>query len=189
MNTLSRLMIGTAVSGAIVLSAASPALARDRHHDDGIGAGEVIAGALVIGGIAALVSSGSHDRNRDYNYDRAGYDGGNWRGYDRGYERGYGNPRQAIAQCVNAAERSASRYGRANVTEVRDIDRNDRGYTVRGRIVLNGGDRGGDRGGWGRDDWRYGNSGYGRGYDDGSFRCRVEYGRITDLDFSGIRGL
>jgi hypothetical protein len=189
MNTISKFLIGTAVSGAMIISAASPASARDRHygggHHDGIGAGEVIAGALVIGGIAAIAASAGNDRYRDYNYDRAGYDGRNWRGYDRDY----GNPRQAIAQCVNAAERSAGRYGRADVTEIRDIDRTSRGYTVRGRIAVNGGNRGWARDDWARDDWRYGNSGYGRGYDNGSFRCRVEYGRVIDLDFGGIRGL
>jgi len=185
MNTISKLLIGTAVSGAMVLSAASPASAHDRRHD-GISAGEVVAGALVIGGIAAIASSHGNDHGRDYNYDRAGYAARDWDGRDwRGYDRDYGNPRQAIAQCVNAAERSASRYGRADVTEIRDIDRNNRGYTVRGQIAVNGGR---DRG-WDRDDWRYGRSGYGRDYDSGWFKCRVEYGRITDLDFGGIRGL
>ena len=176
MNTISKILIGTAISGAMVVSAVSPASARDRRHD-GVSAGDVIAGALIIGGIAAIASSAGHDRYRDYNYDRAGYDGRDW--------RGYGNPREAVAQCVNAAERSANRYGRADVTEIRDIDRNGRGYTIRGQIAVNGGR---DRY-WSHDDYRYGNSDYGRGYDSGSFKCRVEYGRITDLDFSGIRGL
>jgi hypothetical protein len=163
----------------MVVSAVSPASARDRRHD-GVSAGDVIAGALIIGGIAAIAASANNDHYRDYNYDRAGYDGRAWRAYDRDY----GSPRQAIAQCVNAAERSANRYGRADVTEIRDIDRNYRGYTVRGRIAVNGGR---DRN-WGHDDWRFG-SNYGRDYESGWFRCRVEYGRITDLDFGGIRGL
>ena len=28
-----------------------------------------------------------------------------------------------------------------------------------------------------------------RGYDSGSFKCKVEYGRVVDIDYSGIRGL
>ena len=51
MKTISKALIGTVAAGAMALSA-SPAAARDRH-DDGIDAGDIIAGALVIGGIAA----------------------------------------------------------------------------------------------------------------------------------------
>ena len=28
-----------------------------------------------------------------------------------------------------------------------------------------------------------------RGYDSGSFKCKYERGRVTDIDFSGLRGL
>jgi hypothetical protein len=41
--------------------------------------------------------------------------------------------------------------------------------------------------GWGNDyrgwDNRY------AGYDSGKFTCKVRYGRVVDLDYSGIRGL
>ena len=200
MKTLSKGILATAAASAMVASAASPAVARDRHDDrDGISAGDVIAGALIIGGIAAVASAANNDRY-GYDYPRAGYGPRGWgggydRGYDRGYAYDYGNPRQAVQMCVNAAERTASRYsyGRADVTDIRDIDRNGRGYTVRGRIAVNSSGR----------DWRYGDSRYGRGwggdyrgwndglrgYDSGSFKCRVEYGRVVDMDFSGIRGL
>lgn len=197
-NGLAKGFLSTVAAGAMVASAASPALARDRHYDrDGISAGDVIAGALIVGGIAAAVSAGSNDRNYGYDYPRAGYQGRpGWSGgYDRGYGYDQGNPRRAVEMCVNAAERSAARYsyGRADVTDIRDIDRNSRGYTVRGRIAVNGMGR----------DWRHGDDRYGRGwggdyrgwndglrgYDSGSFKCRVEYGRVVDMDFSGIRGL
>ena len=151
MTTLSKALVGTIAAGAMAVSAASPAAAqsRDYRHDrDGIDAGDIIAGALIIGGIAAVASAGSRDR-----------------GYDRGYEGDYrydragfgGNPRQAIEQCVRAAEREASRrYGRADVTDVRDIDRTRYGFQVKGRIAVN--TRGGDsRYG----DNRYGDGGYG----------------------------
>jgi hypothetical protein len=199
MKTMSKALVGTIAAGAMALSSASPAFAqsRDYRHDrDGIDAGDIIAGALIIGGIAAVASAGSRDRgyDGDYRYDRAGYDD-----YGRG---GYGgNPRQAIEQCVRAAEREASRrYGRADVTDVRDIDRTRYGFQVKGRIAVNtrGGDRYNDRRYSDSRDGRYG-SGWGgdyrgwdnsmRGYDSGSFKCKYERGRIVDIDFGGIRGL
>jgi hypothetical protein len=51
---------------------ASPALARDRwhhgrHHGDGIDGGDVLAGVLILGGIAAIASAASKsDRDREY---------------------------------------------------------------------------------------------------------------------------
>jgi len=185
MKTITKGLVGTVAAGAMALSSASPALARDSRggHHDGISAGDVIAGALIIGGIAAIASAASshHDRDRydGYNgYDR--YDGR----YDGRYNYGYqANPRQAVEICVNEATRHASRYsysGRASVTDIRNISRNRDGFTVRGRIAVNSG-RDNYRGrGWNND--------Y-RGYDSGSFKCKVRYGRVVDLDFSGIRGL
>lgn len=194
MKTLSKVLVGTVAAGAMAISSATPAFAEHRDRD-GISAGEVIAGALIIGGIAAVAASAGNDRDydrgydRDYRYDRAGYDG---------YNRGYGyreNPRRVVEQCVRSAEREASRYsyGRADVTDVREIKQTRWGYEVRGRIAVNqmGRDwRRGDRyygSGWGGD-YRGWNDSY-RGYDSGSFKCKFERGRIVDLDFSGIRGL
>lgn len=195
MKTITKALVGTIAAGAMVLPAATPALARDRHHDrDGISAGEVIAGALVIGGIAAAVSASSRDDyrgyDRDYRWGRSGYGG-----RDFGYDRGYMNPREAIERCVRAAEKTASRYsyGRADVTDIRDIDRTSRGYVVKGRIAVNAMGHGWHNGdghygrGW-NNDYRGWNSSM-RGYDSGTFRCEVAYGRVTDLDFGGIRGL
>jgi hypothetical protein len=176
-------------------SSASPAYAEHRDRD-GISAGDVIAGALIIGGIAAVASAASKgNRDYDYRYDRAGYGDryGNGYGYDRDGWRG--SPRRAVEQCVFAAERNASRYsyGRADVTDIRSVRDTRYGWEVRGRIAVNGSGR----------DWRYGDSRYGRGwggdyrgwndnlrgYDSGSFKCRIERGRVVDLDYSGIRGL
>lgn len=196
MKTMSKALVGTIAAGAMAVSSATPAFAEHRDRD-GISAGDVIAGALIIGGIAAVASAASNNNDRydrDYRYDRAGY------GYNRGY--GYrndnawrGTPRRAIEQCVYAAERNASRYsyGRADVTDIRDIRETRYGYEVRGRIAVNSNGR----------DWRRGDGYYGRGwngdyrgwndnlrgYDSGSFKCRIERGRIVDLDYNGIRGL
>lgn len=190
MNTTSKGFVGTVAAGALALASATPALARDYHHHDhdGISAGDVIAGALVIGGIAAIASAANHDNDR---YDR-GY--GDGRGYD-GY--GYrGDPRQAVERCVKTATRQANRYsygGRARVTDIRDIDPDRDGFTIHGRIAVNTQGR----------YWRNGDGNYGRGwdgdyrgwnnnlrgYDAGSFTCRVRNGRVMDVDFNGIRGL
>ncbi|HKT86063.1 MAG TPA: hypothetical protein VJQ77_08265 [Novosphingobium sp.] len=189
MEKLTRIVVGTVAAGAMAVSAAVPAMARDR---DGIDAGDVIAGALVVGGIAAVAAAASSGHNRyDYGYGRDYRDR-----YDYGYGRGMG-PRAAVEQCVRVAEQAANRYsygGRAKVTDIRDVDRKDYGYRVKGRIAINmmGRDwRRGDRGygwGWGRDYRGWNNSL--RGYDSGTFDCKVDYGGgIRDLDFNGIRGL
>lgn len=164
---LTKAAIGAATAGAMVMSA-TPAMARDRHDNDGISAGEIIAGAVVLGGLAAILSSGNDrydDRYRGrYNDPRYGY------GYN--YNR-YGNSRSAVSQCVNAVERGSRRYGRTDVTQVTDIDRKRDGYRVKGRVVVNDG----WRGRWGR----------GGSYDKGKFTCDIRYGRIHNIRFSGLR--
>lgn len=163
-TSLTKAAIGVATAGALM--SATPAMARDRYDNDGISAGEIIAGAVVLGGLAAILSS-DNDRNdyrARYNDPRYGY------GYDYGR---YGNSRTAVDQCVRAAQRSASRYGRADVTQVTSVDRKRDGYKIKGRIVV----RDGYGGRWGR-------GGY---YDKGKFSCDIRYGRIHDLKLSGLR--
>jgi len=197
MTILTKALLGTGAAAAALVSTASPALARDR---DGIDAGDIIAGAVVLGGIAAVAGAiGNNDRyDRGYSYGEPYYGGYNDRYvYNDRYDRyGYrnGNPRQAVEQCVYAVEREAARYsyGRADVTDIRDIDRNSRGYTIRGRVAVNSMGRGYRNGdsyygrGW-NNDYRGWNNNL-RGYDSGSFKCRVEYGRVVDVDVDGIRG-
>lgn len=197
MKTLSKALVGTIAAGAMAISSATPAFAEHRDRD-GISVGDVIAGAVVIGGIAVLASAASkNDRYRDY--DRSGYgynDGYNNDGYGRGYDRDSrwrGNPRQAVEQCVYAAERYASRgYGRADVIDIRQVKDTRYGFEVKGRIAVKPSGR----------EWRRGDGNYGqgwggdyrgwdnrhRGYDAGSFKCKFERGRIVDLDIDGIRG-
>lgn len=201
MKTLSKALVGTIAAGAMAISSATPAFAEHRDRD-GVSVGDVIAGALIIGGIAVVASAANkNDRGRygdyqgrDYRYDRAGYGDRNDQ-YGNGYGQGYRhNPRQAVAQCVQAAERyAAQRYGRADVTDVREIRDTRHGLEVKGRIAVK--TQGRD---WRRGDNRYGNGwggdyrGYNdshRGYDSGSFKCKIERGRVVDLDIDGIRGL
>ena len=185
MKTISKALVGTLAAGAMAMTSAAPAFARDRDRD-GIDAGDIIAGALIIGGIAAVASSvGGRDR-----YDR--YDRYENRRYNRGDRwRSRGNPRMAVQRCVNAAERDARRYGYrfADVTQIRDVKDTRRGWRVKGNLVVDG-QRGGrynrgDR--YGRYD-RYDRRGYNRG-DSGRFTCYIERGRVTGVNYRGIRGL
>lgn len=176
--------IATVAAGAMAVTSAAPAFAqsrdRDRRDNGGISAGEVIAGALIIGGIAAIASSA----------------GRNNRGYDGRYDYRGGDARSSVEQCVRAAERNAGRYswrGNAKVTDIRSIDRKRDGFNVKGRIAVNTMGRDWRRGdnrygqGWGND-YRGWNDRY-AGYDSGKFTCKIRHGQVTDIDYSGIRGL
>jgi hypothetical protein len=208
MKTVSKALIGTVAAGAMAVSAATPAMAGDRDRD-GIDAGDVIAGAVVLGGIAILAGALDNDRG-DYRY-REGdryRDDYRYRDRDRG-DRWYGrgSPRAAVERCINAAERDARRFGYrfADVTQIRDVDDTRYGWRVKGNLVVDG-----ERGGRGRDRWGdYGDRGWGdsswgdrdRGWGDrdrgwgerdrdrGSFTCTIERGQVAYINFDGIRGL
>ena len=201
MQSITKALVGTVAAGAMVVGSATPALAQSRdRRDNGIDAGDVIAGALIIGGIAAVAAAASGNRNRGYDdgyvyegrgYDNRGYDnrGDDNRGYDNRYYNSAGDSRQAVEQCVNVAERNANRAsygGRSQVTDIRQIDRKRDGYTVKGRIAVNTRNANWRRG-WGND-YRGYNNAY-QGYDAGKFTCKVRYGQVVDLDYSGVRGL
>lgn len=157
-----RLVLGAVAATALTAASVTPAQARDRDRD-GISAGEIIAGAVVIGGIAALAGAFDGDRDR-----------GRWDRGDRWDRGGYGfagGPRAAVDRCVRAAENQARRFGGyryADVIDVRDIDRTRDGFRVRGRIDVGGG--------WNRND-------------RGNFTCRLDGRGAPLIDFSGIRGL
>lgn len=183
-KTVTKAAIGAATVGSLLagsLLAATPAMARDHRDNDGISAGEVIAGAVVLGGLAAILSSGN-DRDdyryqdRHYNdrrYDNGGYNDDARYGYN--YDRSrYGNSRSAVNRCVAAVENRGTRYGRADVTEVRNIERKRDGYKVTGRVVV----RDGYQGRWGQ-----GRGGYN---DQGKFSCTIRYGQVQDIRFSGL---
>jgi hypothetical protein len=217
--TTAKAAVGSLLAGSILMTAV-PASAQHRGHrgNDRIDAGDVIAGAVVIGGLAAILSASNNrdrrygDRGYDPRYDR-GYDprhergyerdyrGGNQGGYDPrtdrdygGYDRdGYGRQwrqygaRQAVQQCVVAAEQRASYNGsRADVRQVTEVERVRGGYQVRGTVAVDDSygryDRYDQRGGYDRGD-RYDR----RGYDDqGRFTCTVRYGQIRDIRVNGL---
>ncbi|MEE4155438.1 MAG: hypothetical protein V2I27_14870 [Erythrobacter sp.] len=171
-NAISKGMLGTVAAGAMALASATPALAddhRDRDRDrGGIGAEEIIAGAVVIGGIAALAGAFDGDRDRDwrdrrYNDRRFAHNGFGGRG-------GQG----AVNACVRAAENQARRFGGwrfAGVTQVRDVDQTRRGLRVRGRIEV-------------QDNRRFRDN-----FDRGRFTCFLDGRGRPFVDFDGIRGL
>lgn len=167
--------IATAAVGAMALAGATPAYA-DHRDRDGISAGDIIAGAVILGGIAAIASAGSRDRYRDYD-DRNRY---------RDSYRYGGTPRAAVERCVAAVERDARRsgYRYADVTQIRDVDNTRYGWRVSGRVQVAGG-AGYDR--YDRYDSRYDYRP--RRGDDGRFTCYIERGRVADIDYDGIRRL
>lgn len=169
MQSFTKAALCTAAAGAMAFTSAAPAEAqryRDRDND-GISAGEVIAGALIIGGIAAIASASNNDRRNNRNRDN--------------YYRSNGNPRGAINQCVRVAESQARRagYRSANVVDITRVRDTRLGWNINGRIQVDGarGSRGNNR------------RGYNRSSDTGRFTCQIRRGRVTDIDYSGIRGL
>ncbi len=168
MKTVSRALIGTVAAGAMAVTAATPAMARDK---DGIDAGDVIAGAVVLGGIAILAGALGGNRSDARYGDGYRYNDQRYRG-DR--FQGRGNPRAAVERCVQAAEQQARRYGYryADVTQIRDVDDTRYGWKVKGNLVVDG------QRGWGR-----------QRADRGKFTCTIERGRVTRLNYDNIRGL
>ena len=198
-KALAKGTFATVAAGAMALAGATPAAAQDRYRydrdDDGIGAGEIIAGAVILGGLAAILSNRNDDRyyrDRNYRYDNRGDYRYNSRDYYRNGYDGYGrnSSRRAVEQCVRAAEQAAQRYtgSRAEVYEIRDIDRERRGYEIEGRIAVRDDYRYRDRRSrYGYRDYRRGSRN--NGWDEGRFKCDYRSGRVVDIDFSGIRGL
>ncbi len=179
MKSITKTLVGTAAAGVLAVASATPAMANDRHRDRGIDGGDILTGALIIGGIAAIAAIADDDdrdhryRDRDYRYNDR---------YDRYDRRGYGSSRHngnaAVDQCIRAVERRAERWSgaRAEVTQIRDVDRERGGWEVKGRIAVQ--------------DYRHNGRHYrNNGWDEGRFTCDIRRGRVVDVDFRGIRGL
>ncbi len=199
-NTLARTAIGTAAIGAMALTSASPAFARDRYDNNRVDTGDIIAGALVLGGIAAVAAATDNNNDRryrnDYNYRNTNYRGYNQYNSNRYKRRG---PRAAVERCVRAVERDARRagYRYANVTEIRNVERERGGWEVKGRLVVDG------NRGYGRyntdydyaDNGRYRNNGQSRYYkpsarnDRGRFVCDTSRGSVVNINYRGLRRL
>ena len=142
-------------AAATLAMTATPAMARGgwhgRHHDRGIDAGDVFAGVLILGGIAAIASAASksnrdkrerearypdrrypsdeqyrdyRDRSGSYGEPRSnhGYPGSDWRG-------NAGSMDGAAQTCVGEVER-----GDRRVDTVDSVNRDGDGWRVDGRI-------------------------------------------------------
>jgi hypothetical protein len=155
-------------AGAAALSlAATPAEARGwHHHHDGISFGDVVAGGLIIGGIAAIATAANSSKHHDA--DR--YDYPPPERYDDGYRapppryhddyappaRNYraGGINDAVSGCVDQVER-----GNDRVAAVDNATRTADGWHVSGQLSQGGG-----------------------------FNCSVDNdGRVRQLDFGGGR--
>ena len=198
MKVLSKSLLSAAAAAAALVGTAAPADAQYRYRDrDSISAGEVIKGAVILGGLAAVLSAGKNGRYQD-GYDRGDYNNG------YSYNNGNGSSRAAINQCINQVENQTGGYNRSNVTQIRSIERTRYGYRVLGTLEGQNDSRGYDRYGqrnqydqndryyqgsrYDRDD-RYDRNGYGNAYNrdagDGQFTCYVERGRVVDIDYNG----
>lgn len=158
MKIPARLLLSAATATFLTVSAAAPAEVRPygrhhRHHDR-IDAGDVLLGAILLGGIVAVASAASKDRGRN----------GDWGRDDPDAERA------AVEQCADAAEQEArDRSRNARVTDITDVERRGVSYRVRGIIDYRPGNDDSDDRRW--DDYR----------DNSRFTCTVRYGRILDL--------
>lgn len=184
MTILPKALVGAIAAGAMVMVPATAASAQSRYdRDRGISVGDIIAGAVVLGGIAAVASAigrGGYDDRRDDRYYRDGR---------YGYYNG--NPRAAVERCVNAARRDARNRGYrfAEVTEVRDVDDTRYGWRVKGNLRVEGSRGGYDRGYYDRGYGDRYDRGYGYRQDAGGFTCWIDRGRVTRMDYRGIRNM
>ena len=212
MNIFTKSLLSAGAAAAALVTVAAPAQAQGRYdrydrNRDGISAGEVIAGAVILGGLAAVIGSATNGRYNNNRYERDGYD------YNRGgysYNNRNGSSRLAVNQCVNTVERWANGYSRSNVTQINRIDRTRDGYRITGNLVVQDGWRGNNRNydnerydrndrddryerddrydrnnRYGNDRYGYGNQGYGdqgygnQGYGNQGYGRGYDKGRFT----------
>ena len=139
-------------SAAVFSLAASPAFAQGwgggwnsdwggdwGHHRNHVDAGDVLAGILIIGGIAAIASAASKNK-RDRRDDDRRYPGD----YPRERSNGYGNDNdqqwQQNGGVDNAVNRCTSEVSRGSDrgTTVESINRDGDGWRVEGRTGAGG---------------------------------------------------
>lgn len=134
--------IGAALAAAAVCSlGATPAAAQGwgwgggwgRHHHDRVDVGDVLAGVLIVGTIAAIASAASkskrdrrdEDYRGDYPRDRQG---GYYGNDDRQQWQQNGSVDSAVNRCSNEVSRGSDRR-----VDVQSINRDADGWRVEGR--------------------------------------------------------
>lgn len=114
-----------------------------RHHDGGIDAGDVFAGILILGGIAAIASAASSSKDKkaqgDYRSPEPDYRGPDYRGsdyrssgsqgWDQAQDRG---ATRSIDVAVDACANAAAREG--EVADIYGVQRTGNGYQVSGKL-------------------------------------------------------
>jgi len=126
--------ITAAVAAALVVPVAAPVRAGDRHwgghrHRDRVDAGDIIAGAIIIGGIAAIASgiSKSNKEKRDREWERDNSYGGS----------AYDDRTDAVDVCARAAEDEARRDSqRAVVRTIDSVSNEGARYRVGGVVEI-----------------------------------------------------
>ena len=127
-------------SAAALSLSATPAFAQSwgwgggnwgHHHRDQVDAGDVLAGILIIGGIAAIVSAASSKKRDRRDNDRPDYPGDRASGYgndnDQQWQQNAGVD-SAVGRCTKEVSRG-SNHG----TSVASINRDGDGWRVQGR--------------------------------------------------------
>ena len=130
----------TLVAAAAFSLAASPAAAQGwgwgggnwgHHHRDRIDAGDVLAGILIIGGIAAIASAANSKKRDRRDDDRPDYPGDRSSGYgsdhDQQWQQNAGVD-SAVSRCTAEVSRGSNRG-----TSVESINRDGDGWRVQGR--------------------------------------------------------
>ena len=129
-------------SAAALSLSATPALAQGwgwggggwgHHHRDRVDAGDVLAGILIIGGIAAIASAASSKKRDRRNDDRPDYPGDRTNGYGNGNDNDQqwqqnGGVESAVNHCTAEVSRGSNRG-----TSVESINRDGDGWRVQGR--------------------------------------------------------
>ena len=125
-------------SAAALSLSASPALAQGwggggwgHHHRDRVDAGDVIAGILIIGGIAAIASAASSKKRDRRDDNRPDYPGDRTSGYgndnDQQWQQNVGVD-SAVNRCTSEVSRGSNRG-----PSVESINRDGDGWRVQGR--------------------------------------------------------
>ena len=152
MTILRSRLAGALTATAALAMTATPALARGHggwhggyghrhhHHGDGIDGGDLLAGLLIVGGVAAIATAASNSaRDRDASRNR---DGGRYEDEGAGYDRGRdaaptgaqdqasGHFDDAVGVCSDEIER-----GDRHVDTVDTVTRSADRYSVSGRLT------------------------------------------------------
>ncbi|MBB5687659.1 hypothetical protein [Sphingobium boeckii] len=189
-----RKLAGAAAMAAMLMASTAPAMARGpgwgnpgwggggwggghrRHRGDGISGGDVLAGILILGGIAAVASAASK-KSQERQADRYPEPEDDVYVNEGNGDEGYRAPGRiqnedaAVDACAIAAEQEGARDGRtAQVRDVEDVITVSDGWNVSGTLETRNGYRDTRR-------------------DTEGFTCTVRGGQVVDVRMDGALAL